>query len=226
VTRSRWHRLLEHPAIYDLTQRICGAGGGRLGRVYRELFRDSSGTVLDVGCGPTPDTPAPAGTLVGLDVNRRYVGQYVRAKGARAPGLELRGVVASASALPFAEGSFDECRSAATLHHLPDDLVVRAVREMYRTLRPGGRLVIFDMVRPPSAAASPVGWLLSRLDRGQWVRPERELVSLANLARPGDWSVRSFWYTWARLRGCVLCLTKSPGPRISGGSPASDRSEW
>jgi len=207
---NRWHRLLERPAIYALSQRICGAGGRRLERVYRELFGASRGTVLDVGCGPTPDTPPPVGTLIGLDVNPRYVGQYVRASAGRTHRLVLRGVVASAAELPFADGSLDECRSAATLHHLPDDLASRALREMYRTLRPGGRLAVFDMVRPPSAASSPVGWLLCRIDRGRWVRSQPELTRMAGQACPGDWTVRSFWYTWARLRGCALTLSKPP----------------
>jgi SAM-dependent methyltransferase len=213
VKRLRWSGVFERPVVYDLAQRVCGVGARRLERIYREVFGGVRGAVLDVGCGPAPDTPAPLGTLVGLDINPRYVARYVRADAGATRACRLSGVVASAAALPFADGAFDECRSAATLHHLPDPLASRALREMYRTLRPGGRLAVFDMVRPPSILASPLGWLVCRLDRGGSVRPEPSLARLAAEACAGAWEIRSFWYGWARLRGCVLTLRKPPLPR-------------
>jgi SAM-dependent methyltransferase len=197
-----WHRLLERPWIYRTSQAVLAVGGTKIDRVYDELWGGVRGTVLDVGCGPAPDTPLPDGILVGLDVNPAYVRGYVSTE--TAP----MGVVASAAAIPFRDGVFDECRSAALLHHLPAAAVRETVREMYRTLRPGGRLAIFDMIRPPSFVRSPLGRLLCRLDRGAWVRPEAELVEMVREACGVHWETRTFSYSWARLEGIVLLARK------------------
>ncbi|HKZ23516.1 MAG TPA: class I SAM-dependent methyltransferase [Thermoplasmata archaeon] len=55
----------------------------------------------------------------------------------------VRFVRATADALPFAGGAFDRVSGVVSLHHVenPD----RALREIRRTLRPGGRLVLHEM---------------------------------------------------------------------------------
>ena len=55
---------------------------------------------------------------------------------------------ANAEALPFVDESFDLVFCRTSLHHFADPQ--RAVNEMVRTCRPGGRVVLFDLV-PPSA---------------------------------------------------------------------------
>ena len=204
MARSWVHRILERPMVYRLSQSVLGAGGTAIDRIYDEVWRDVRGLVLDVGCGPTVDTPRPDGAIVGLDVNPAYIRRYVEHAGTDGPF----GVVASAAAIPFADAAFDECRSAALLHHLPDESTRQTIREMYRTLRPGGRLAIFDMIRPRSFLASPLGWLLCNLDRGAWVRQGPELQRLAAEACSEPWESRMFSYSWAGLRGIVLLAHK------------------
>jgi SAM-dependent methyltransferase len=50
--------------------------------------------------------------------------------------------VADACALPFADGAFDGVRSERLLMHVPE--VARALAEMVRVTRPGGRVSVFD----------------------------------------------------------------------------------
>jgi ubiquinone/menaquinone biosynthesis C-methylase UbiE len=99
--------------------------------------------VLDVGCGPGSDIHALAATgtcrPVGVDVDPRLL---AAARMAAVPGQSAVFVCADATGLPFPGSSFDAVRSERMLQHLPDP--VRAVREMVRVTRPGGRLVLID----------------------------------------------------------------------------------
>ena len=55
-----------------------------------------------------------------------------------APAIEIRTV--DLTAMPFAEGTFDVITSVSVVEHIP--AVERALSEMYRCLKPGGRLLL------------------------------------------------------------------------------------
>ena len=90
--------------------------------------------VLDVGCGTGEDIRALPGRTVGLDPSAAMIGEA-----ARRGGDFVRG---DAHALPFADGAFDGCRADRTFQHLADPR--RALAEMVRVTRPGGRVVVVD----------------------------------------------------------------------------------
>jgi ubiquinone/menaquinone biosynthesis C-methylase UbiE len=50
-----------------------------------------------------------------------------------------------AQRLPHADGEFDRVLSSMMLHHLDDDAKSAAAAEVFRVLRPGGRLHLVDM---------------------------------------------------------------------------------
>src|SRR5664280_2662475 len=56
--------------------------------------------------------------------------------------LPLRFAAGDARDLPFPAGSFDACRAERVFQHLPDPL--RALTEMIRVTRPGGRVLVLD----------------------------------------------------------------------------------
>jgi SAM-dependent methyltransferase len=104
----------------------------------RLIERATAGAqVLDVGCGVArsyaPGVAQHAASYVGVDVSAHAV------ETACAAGLDAR-IVHDAAELPFASDSFDSALCIEVLEHLfaPD----RAVAEIRRVLRPGGKLVI------------------------------------------------------------------------------------
>jgi SAM-dependent methyltransferase len=77
----------------------------------------------------------------GVDISKPIVTQARAAFGARpADAPNLLSAVGDVRDLPFADGSFDAIYSMGTIEHF--DETERAVREMARVLKPGGRAIV------------------------------------------------------------------------------------
>src|SRR5262245_28212306 len=102
--------------------------------------------ILEVGCGPGTDLfdlvgrVGPAGRLVGVDASEVMVAEARRR--ALALGVPIVFEQGDVQALPFADVSFDVCRAARVLEHLPNP--EQALAEMARVVRRSGRIVVFD----------------------------------------------------------------------------------
>ena len=53
--------------------------------------------------------------------------------------------------LPYPDETFDAVTSSMMMHHLPKHLQVSGLAEIKRVLKPGGRLLIADMMRPSTS---------------------------------------------------------------------------
>jgi SAM-dependent methyltransferase len=105
-----------------------------------ELLRPrAGGRYLEIGTGTGADALAFAARfdaeVVGVDVSRTMVDE------ARRRGLD-EAHVADAASLPFEEASFAGCWADRTFQHLAEP--ERALEEMLRVAKPGGRLVVAD----------------------------------------------------------------------------------
>ncbi len=104
--------------------------------------------VVDVGAGTgllTLPLAEVAGTVWAIDISEPMC-RYLEVKAASA-GLEnIRAATSSAISLPLVDSSADLVVSNYCLHHLSDADKVRALTEVRRVLRPGGRLVLGDMM--------------------------------------------------------------------------------
>lgn len=74
------------------------------------------------------------------------MGEYVSTKAASAGAGNVESVTASAVSLPLVDGTATLVVSNYCFHHLDDDGKRRALEEIHRVLKPGGRLVFGDMM--------------------------------------------------------------------------------
>ena len=81
--------------------------------------------------------------ITGVDISKTFV--EIARKNAREEGVEVEFQQGNAASLPFETGTFDLilCRAAFKNFSEP----VKALREMYRTLKDGGRAVVIDLRR-------------------------------------------------------------------------------
>jgi ubiquinone/menaquinone biosynthesis C-methylase UbiE len=134
--RSILQRLLFGPSHRALIERIQPAIAGR------------AATILDVGCGTgvfasLARSAFPEATVWGVDLVAAMI-ERGRDRWKSAPG---RGQVVQGDSerLPFAAGSFDVVTCSNSFHHYPNQ--ARAIAEMRRVLKPGGRLLLIDGCR-------------------------------------------------------------------------------
>ena len=111
--------------------------------------------VLDVGCGTGDLTLELArrvgsgGLVAGIDAAPEMVARARQKAGRRHLAVDLR--VEPVEQLSFADQSFDVVVSSLVFHHLPDALKRQALAEIRRVLKPGGRLLLVDLLGPTPA---------------------------------------------------------------------------
>jgi ubiquinone/menaquinone biosynthesis C-methylase UbiE len=146
-------RLIRWAPYYDLAVNITTLGQARHLRrmtVNQALIKPGD-NVLDVGCGTgevtlLAKTRAKDGKVYGIDPAPEMIA-VARNKSMR-KGLEIDFRVGVIESLPFSDASIDSVTSSLMMHHLPENLKVRGLGEIYRVLKPGGRLLIADFMRP------------------------------------------------------------------------------
>ena len=114
----------------------------------RELLDDASispgNLILDVGCGTgvlEERIDMLGAIVVGLDITKEML---TIAQTKRIKCMEDL-ILGDAEELPFATESFDQVLSCYAIKYCNTE---NFVRQMYRVLKPGGRLVLYDFARP------------------------------------------------------------------------------
>jgi ubiquinone/menaquinone biosynthesis C-methylase UbiE len=139
----------QHDALlpaYDVLSRVLG-----ITTVHRTLVEQAEladgHRVLEIGSGTGTLTirakrSRPRADVIGVDPDPLAL---ARARRKLHDQAGIRFDHGYAQQLPYADGEFDRVLSSMMLHHLDSDAKAAAAAEVFRVLRPGGRLHLVDV---------------------------------------------------------------------------------
>jgi ubiquinone/menaquinone biosynthesis C-methylase UbiE len=154
---ARWRRYWDrHARGYDRQMGRLERLMGDDGRAW--VCSQASGDVLEVAIGTGRNLPFYPDSirLTGIDLSPQMLAIARRRAQALGRAVELR--EGDAQALGFPDASFDTVVCTFSLCGIPDER--RAIAEMRRVLRPGGRLLLVDHVAGSAWPARAVQRLL------------------------------------------------------------------
>lgn len=203
---------------YDRTNALLSGGNSVLWRLatVKALDLKPGGRVLDVAAGTGTSAKALARTgaeVVALDFSPGMVEQGRK----KHPGIEF--IEGDAQALPFPSGSFDAVTISFGLRNVHNPQL--ALGEMYRVLKPGGRIVICEFSHPPAPLlqAGYQGYL-------KYVMPAVTALSSSHreayrylMESINDWPDQSVLSQWMRTAG----FTRVAYRNLTGGIVALHR---
>jgi SAM-dependent methyltransferase len=206
---DRWQRFRPWEQLF---LKVNGGVPGARMQVLRHLRRFRNGTLLEVGIGNGENvTLLPQEIrMTGIDIAERPLRECRDQHAERDLSLAL----AEGEHIPFADASFDAVLCVGGFNFFNDP--ERALREMSRVTRPGGRVVVADEIPElfERGWGHMVGW--PGLDRWLmerfWFGPEFTAMAIANeldvnaVARAalGEHRVHSIW------RGLGYCIVGRP----------------
>jgi SAM-dependent methyltransferase len=144
--RTQWAAVAEHYGTG-----WSHADGPDLGWMVDAASARSSDQAIDLGAGAGHAALALAPhveTVTAIDPTPEMLAVAARLAAERTI-TNVTFVEARAEALPFPDETFDVAISRFSIHHWPDP--AGALREVARVLRPGGRVVLVDLVAPEDA---------------------------------------------------------------------------
>ena len=141
---------------YDRTNTVLSLGNDQLWRVAttRAVAPRPGQRILDLaaGTGASSVSLARSGAeVVAADFSPGMIAEGERRHGTRAPGggiPNLSFVQADATALPFEDDGFDAVTMSFGLRNVNEPK--KALAELLRVTKPGGRLVVCEFSHPPS----------------------------------------------------------------------------
>jgi len=144
-------RTIPWAAFYDTIVKVMSFGkDNAIRKASIGLAQINPGDkVLDVGCGTGDLTieakklAGSAGEVYGTDASPNMI-QQAQQKAVRT-GIDVTFQIGLVERIDFPENQFDAVLSSLMMHHLPDNLKRAGLAEIYRVLKPGGRLLIVDM---------------------------------------------------------------------------------
>lgn len=132
--------------VYDFFCDISGLGKKFKKKVLNSVKLEDSLKVVDIGCGTgvflkIAKEKYPNTQFIGIDPDKKALA-IARKRLTHYTDIELR--ESFAESLPLANKSIDVCFSTLAFHHMPNETKNKAIKEIYRILKPGGTVIIAD----------------------------------------------------------------------------------
>lgn len=147
---------------YDLINDVLTVGNARLWRIAttRAIAPRKGMRVLDIAAGTGTSSAAVAAHGAHVTAADFSEGMLSEGRKRHADNPLIEFIHADATALPFADDSFDAATISYGLRNVNDPK--KAIAEMVRVVKPGGRIVIAEFSRPSSEA---MNWAYKKYNR-------------------------------------------------------------
>lgn len=132
--------------LYDFLCILLGLGKKFRKQILTKIPIKETDTVLDVGCGTgilllMLKEKYPDLHVIGLDPDRKAL-EIAKKRLDKYSDIQL--INTFAETIPLENNSIDIVLSVLTFHHLPERIKKKAIYEIYRILKTGGKLSIID----------------------------------------------------------------------------------
>jgi ubiquinone/menaquinone biosynthesis C-methylase UbiE len=196
-------------SLFALTydRQIARAEKAGLHAMRQRLLADATGQVVEIGAGTGANLSCYGSEVESLTMTEPQVPMVRRLERKVAErGTAAKVLRAPAEDLPFDDDSFDVAVSTLVLCGVDDQ--PRALRELHRVLRPGGRLLFFEHVRSGDPARARLQ------DRMNWLN---RLMVMCDCNRPTLSTIKQAGFTVTAVEDTAL--PKAPkfvSPAIMG----------
>ncbi|MCB0210329.1 MAG: methyltransferase domain-containing protein [Anaerolineae bacterium] len=150
-------RLIRWASLYDWVAHLLLGDERAFRQTTVALAQVKPGdTVLDVGCGTgslalvAQEQVGPTGSVYGIDASPEMIA--IAQQKATQTESNVTFQVDVIERLSFPDNQFDVVLSSLMMHHLPDDLKSQGLTEIYRVLKPGGRVLVVDVESSPGGS--------------------------------------------------------------------------
>jgi ubiquinone/menaquinone biosynthesis C-methylase UbiE len=173
--QAKWNRA---SLTYDY---VTWAEERRFGAAKRRLFGNMAGRCLMLAAGTGNDFRyfPPGLTITAIDVSLGMIERARCKAGGYKGSLDVR--LMDVQVLEFADATFDTVVTSCTFCSVPDPL--QGLRELYRCLKPGGRLLMFEHVRSRIGPNGLLQDLMTPISRR--FGPDMNRDTVANVLRAG-----------------------------------------